>query len=472
MTYTVDAFPFWAELDVLEMRLTELYDVVDKFVLVEATRTHKGNPKPLSYAENRRRFGRWNDKIIHVVWGDMPEGDSAAAIWRREIGQRQTILRGLADIPDDAMVLISDVDEIPRREAVEFLKQHSLDDVVVTFKQQLYYYNVNTACNNIEWLGTRATTAGNVRALTPDGTRWSGLRSHEYPKLVTLGGAHTPERGNIGGAVFGMPGAPAGWHLSYFGDVQHIQNKMRAFLHQELVNETTLDPDAIARRMAEGVDVWGREGEQRFTIGPALDMPRAIRCAPHRWLPYFHPDWRPSFTEEWYDPDQAWYVGSLARQAPEQGAYVEIGCWEGRSAVAIAQAISPRVLFCVDHWRGNEEEGDAESVGLARARDIGATFAENMRLMAPDNWIQDRRDWRDWARSWDVPIAFLHLDASHDEASVRECLEAVRPFLVPHAVLCGDDSYAPGVWNGARAVLGDIQEVGGRLWVWQNGGGE
>src|SRR5262249_5246962 len=160
----VDCFCLYNELDILEIRLTELYDVVDRFVLVEATRTHKGDPKPLYYAENRRRFTRWNDKIIHIVWGDLPEGDTLAAIWRREIGRRQAILLGFQEPRDDAMVMISDADEIPRREAVEWLKRHSLDDIVVTFKQQLYYYNVNTACNNIEWLGTRATTAGNVRA--------------------------------------------------------------------------------------------------------------------------------------------------------------------------------------------------------------------------------------------------------------------------------------------------------------------
>ena len=35
-----DCFTFFNELDILELRLQLLYDVVDKFVLVESTKTH------------------------------------------------------------------------------------------------------------------------------------------------------------------------------------------------------------------------------------------------------------------------------------------------------------------------------------------------------------------------------------------------------------------------------------------------
>jgi hypothetical protein len=47
-----DVFPFSYELDVLEMRLYELNDTVDYFVLIESTRTHRGTLKPLGFARN------------------------------------------------------------------------------------------------------------------------------------------------------------------------------------------------------------------------------------------------------------------------------------------------------------------------------------------------------------------------------------------------------------------------------------
>src|SRR5690349_4215228 len=194
MSSIIDAFTFFNELDILEIRLTELYPVVDQFILVEATRTHKGDPKPLYYAENRHRFVNWNDKILHVVDGELPGGDTQAAIWRREISQRQSIVRGLRDAPDDAIVMISDLDEIPRREMVERLRDAAAtfpDDLILTFLQQLYYYNVNTATETPRWFGTRATLASNVRALGADGIRWEGMkpRSSEYPRHGILGGS-------------------------------------------------------------------------------------------------------------------------------------------------------------------------------------------------------------------------------------------------------------------------------------------
>jgi beta-1,4-mannosyl-glycoprotein beta-1,4-N-acetylglucosaminyltransferase len=444
----IDAFTYFNEADILEIRLRELSDVVDRFVLVEATRTHKGDPKPLYYAENRHRFGRWNSKIINIVIGDLPDGNSPAAIWRREIMQRQGIMRGLMDAADDDIVLISDVDEIPRRQCVP----RSLpDDLVAVYQQRLYYYNVNTHCTNIKWQGTRATTAGNVRALTPDGIRWSGQHSHDYPRLAAI--------------------ENAGWHLSYFGDVAHIQQKMHSFLHQELVNADTTDPDAIARRMAEGVDIWGRKDQQRFDIGPASDLPAAIRCNPQAWARYFHPDWRPQFVENWYDEGQLDYVSHLATLAPQEGAMVEIGCWEGRSTAAIAQTIAPRLLHCVDHWQGNGDEDAHHPAAVAASeRDVFATFVQNMERLTSGNWCDNVADWRDWLTDWERPIAFLHLDAAHDYQSVYDCLQAVKPFLVPGAVLCGDDAYADGVWTAVRDALGnDAQIIGGRLWVWQQG---
>ena len=53
-----DAFMFFNELELLEIRLHELSSVVDRFVLVEARETFSFRPKPLHYYENRARFRR------------------------------------------------------------------------------------------------------------------------------------------------------------------------------------------------------------------------------------------------------------------------------------------------------------------------------------------------------------------------------------------------------------------------------
>src|SRR4029077_14566537 len=104
-----DCFMFGGELDLLEHRLIELADVVDYFVLCESARTHSGREKPLYYLDNRERFARWENQIVHVV-ADLPE--HATDAWRHEELQRRSIRDVLRErvSPDDAIVM-GDLDE-------------------------------------------------------------------------------------------------------------------------------------------------------------------------------------------------------------------------------------------------------------------------------------------------------------------------------------------------------------------------
>ena len=54
MVQIYDCFIFYNELNLLNMRLHELNSIVDKFVLVEATRTFTNKPKELFYKKNHK----------------------------------------------------------------------------------------------------------------------------------------------------------------------------------------------------------------------------------------------------------------------------------------------------------------------------------------------------------------------------------------------------------------------------------
>lgn len=110
-----DCFCFYNELDLLEIRLNILNGCVDKFVLVEATRTQRNNPKPLYFAENKERYKKFEDKIIHLVLDEYPEHIEQ---WTIENLQRNYIMKGLEQCSDDDIILISDLDEIPRPEYI------------------------------------------------------------------------------------------------------------------------------------------------------------------------------------------------------------------------------------------------------------------------------------------------------------------------------------------------------------------
>ena len=68
-----DGFIFFNELDLLDIRLNTMYDVVDYFILVESSVTHQGTPKPYIFEENKERFSKYLDKIIHIKIDNTPD---------------------------------------------------------------------------------------------------------------------------------------------------------------------------------------------------------------------------------------------------------------------------------------------------------------------------------------------------------------------------------------------------------------
>lgn len=64
----IDFIPFGYDVEKLEVRLYELFDVVDLFVLYEAPATQSGLTKPLFYQQLQHtpRFNLFNSKILYV----------------------------------------------------------------------------------------------------------------------------------------------------------------------------------------------------------------------------------------------------------------------------------------------------------------------------------------------------------------------------------------------------------------------
>ena len=67
-----DCVIFFNELDLLEVRLNELKNVVDKFVIVEASFTHSSKPKEFCFENNKERYQEFLDQIIYWKVTDLP----------------------------------------------------------------------------------------------------------------------------------------------------------------------------------------------------------------------------------------------------------------------------------------------------------------------------------------------------------------------------------------------------------------
>jgi beta-1,4-mannosyl-glycoprotein beta-1,4-N-acetylglucosaminyltransferase len=216
-----DCFTFFNELDILEIKLNELYDHVDHFVLVESTETFRGNPKPLYFTENKQRFSKFLDKIIHVILDEHLETNSS---WDREFYQRNQIMRGLTHCRDEDIIIVEDLDEIVSAsklpEIVAILSTNKLPSV--TCNQSIYTYFLNryghASGNVVSWLGSMATKYGYLKSISPQ-----ELRSQRD----------------------GATAVTAGWHFTYMGGTKKVQTKLESFSHSELDNDAYKHPARI-----------------------------------------------------------------------------------------------------------------------------------------------------------------------------------------------------------------------------------
>jgi len=128
----IDAFIFYNELDLLNYRLSILYYIVDYFIIVESTHTFIGNKKPLYFYENKNKFSKFMDKIIHIVDDAFienplvsPNNNHDDEVWKNEKHQRNYIDFGIKkiELKKNDLIIISDLDEIPDDNTLKILNR-------------------------------------------------------------------------------------------------------------------------------------------------------------------------------------------------------------------------------------------------------------------------------------------------------------------------------------------------------------
>jgi beta-1,4-mannosyl-glycoprotein beta-1,4-N-acetylglucosaminyltransferase len=243
-----DCFAFFNELDLLEIRLNELDSVVDRFVLVEATRTFQKKPKPLYFAENKQRFARFLTKIEHVVVDHYPHFFSKFRIptaWDYDDHQKEQILQGLKNCRPEDVIIVSDVDEIPRP---ELITQFAHVPGIKVFKQRLYYYFLNCFIRKypepipvengiMYWQGTVMLNYRDIKNIQK--TRLNRGTRESNSKITVI-----PE---------------GGWHFSYLGGVKKVIEKIEAYAHQEHNKDEFKDPDRILKVISQGGSLYGEK---------------------------------------------------------------------------------------------------------------------------------------------------------------------------------------------------------------------
>jgi hypothetical protein len=413
-----DCFTFYNELDLLDLRLAELYNHVDHFVIVEANTTFQNNPKPLFLKDNWDRYSQYHDKIIHVTVDDMPK---SADTWLNERFQRDAVLRGLVNADPDDLAIISDVDEFIRPSTINHMRQSGRDIYglrVPYFNFKFNYMLVNDPETYCVW-----STASRVRYLaSPEDLRRSRTTLQQMPLGYKDAGVEIVEH--------------AGWHFTYLGDTEFIRNKIRSFAHNELNTDAVLDAIDVDRSIAQGRGF--NPADPRQFVPVALDdyFPAALQQysqytisateSAKRYLPpdLFNRTLNQVVDQCDTDKEKAHrYVSNFYNQEFERFKnqninLLEIGIWNGGSIEMWRQYFPYATIYGTDITaeRLKPSVGDLPGVHI---------------------WIQDAYS-ADFAASlpdFDILID----DGPHTEASQIQFLELYLPKMRDGAVLVIED---------------------------------
>lgn len=243
----IDGFSFFNEFDILKLRLNYLQDIVDYFLISECNYTHSGNSKPY-YLDDiiselndniQRKIIRlkYEPDISDYDFSNREECNFESGFWKLERGQRNYILEGLKNFSPDDLFMLSDVDEIPRKELIQHLKQNGLpENKLALARCDNFYYNFFTYENNT-WGGTVFTDVETALKTTTDFLRG---RSYEFPFFEN-----------------------SGWHFTFFGGIQQIQEKLNSYAHQEFNNDEVNNQQSIQDAVENQTDVLNRKHENK-----------------------------------------------------------------------------------------------------------------------------------------------------------------------------------------------------------------
>lgn len=253
----IDAFSFFNEKELLELRIRTLEDHVDGFLIADANMTHRGEPKPFTCVDTIRELGLPEEKI-QVLHVELPTYEEAPDPWIRERGQRDALSVGLFMLPDDTYFICSDCDEIANPEKLEEITkavdEHS--DKIVRLSMSMHYGRadrqlVSPKGEKFDW---RCGTASTVKALKEFGTL-SSLRASTNNYYV----------GN----------RDAGWHLSWMGDADRRKTKLRSIAEFYLWDRPEVQKLCEEFEPEEGnTDMLGRQ-DHLITTYPVEKLPQA-----------------------------------------------------------------------------------------------------------------------------------------------------------------------------------------------------
>lgn len=212
-----NGFIFFNEFNMLDIRLHELWDVVDKFILVESPQTHRGGEKRLFFNERKDEYKQFESKLVHII-KELPNDPDA---WVNENEHRRGIMDGLTGIKPEDYLIITDADEIPRAEAIKDFKGD-----FANLSMCFYYYHFNMKNEN-NWNSAMMVRYG---AMSQDINAYR----HQLPNTTIID--------------------DAGWHFSKVYCIANLKYMFKECLADDLFHDVIVNN--LEKMSEQGITNW------------------------------------------------------------------------------------------------------------------------------------------------------------------------------------------------------------------------
>ena len=255
---------FYDEEMILDFRLNYLKNYVDKFIIVESSYTHSGKKRKLIF--DIKKYSKFKDKISYIILEEEPKDlfkidgkevfDKKNSKYilnalKRENFQRNYIKNCLSEAENNDWIIISDLDEIPNLEKINF---KNINHKFIFFKQDMMYYKFNLKLENCIWIGTKACKMKSLKS--PQWLRNIKDRSYPWWRIDTLFSKN--KYGNIKFIDNG------GWHFSYLKTPEEIEKKLKSYLHHREYELSPIGLEKIKILMDQKKTVYNLKQDQRL----------------------------------------------------------------------------------------------------------------------------------------------------------------------------------------------------------------
>lgn len=266
-----DIFMFNDEIDLLEIRLNH-HSFVDKFIIIESTKTYTGKNKPLYFYENKYRFKEFENKIIHIAV-DFPF--SGCSAWEFEHMQRD-ILKGLNLFKHDDWIIYSDCDELIKEDVFSKLSKHQ---DVYHLQMDLFFYYVNLKLsrqNNVH-------ESYHLNSCFKNKFHMAKIIKPRF--LNTITHAYEIRQHQISNPYPLIENA--GWHFSNLGTPERNYNRLMSISHAEENIFKNITLESLQENLKNLKDPLGRPGV-RFEVINDSELPKYLIKNKERFKEYFY----------------------------------------------------------------------------------------------------------------------------------------------------------------------------------------